>query len=139
VLFTKHAGHWKNPTYDNVIMRAYNTINDVTAALQNGTLDVAYGVNVLTPSAFLSLATASGSDTVTHQATTDLNTRLLVLNSGGRLNTPDLRKVVMGILAAARAGASHTNPLCVDLAGWYVCPSTNPLSAGLSVCRSLRR
>jgi len=104
VLFTKHAGHWKNPTYDNVIMRAYNTINDVTAALQNGTLDVAYGVNVLTPSAFLSLATASGSDTVTHQATTDLNTRLLVLNSGGRLNTPDLRKVVMGILAAARAG-----------------------------------
>ena len=43
MLFTKHAGHWKRPTYDNVIFRAYNTINDVNAALRNGTLDVAYG------------------------------------------------------------------------------------------------
>ena len=25
MLFTKHAGHWKNPTYDNVILRAYDS------------------------------------------------------------------------------------------------------------------
>ena len=104
VLFTKHAGHWKNPTYDNVIFRAYDTIGAVKSALQDGSLDVAYGVNVLSPSAFLSLATAAETDVVAHVASSDLNTRLIVLNSGGRLNTPDLRKVVMGILAASRTG-----------------------------------
>ena len=103
VLFQKFEGHWKNATYDNVILRAYNSIGDVKAALQNGTLDLAYGVNVLSPSAFLSLATAEGgAGLVAHKASSDLNTRLLVLNSGGRLDTLDMRKVVMGILAEGR-------------------------------------
>ena len=52
---------------------------------------------------FLSLATdEEGSNVVAHKAESDINTRLIVLNSGGRLNTPDLRKLVMGILAAGR-------------------------------------
>jgi nickel transport system substrate-binding protein len=102
VLFTKHAGHWKEPVYDNVIFKSYDSLGDVKNALEAGTLDIAYGVNVLAPSAFLSLATAEGSDLAAHIATTDLNTRLLVLNSGGRLNTVELRKLVMGILAEGR-------------------------------------
>jgi len=102
VLFQKVA-HWKNPSYDNVIFRAYNSIGDVKTALLNGTLDVAYGVNVLSPGGFLSLATAEqGADVVAHKSKSNLNTRLIVLNSGGRLNTVDLRKLVMGILAPGR-------------------------------------
>ena len=82
------AGHRLNPTYDNIIFRAYNSVRDIKSALQNGTLDLAYGVNTLSPSAFLSIATSSASDLVAHKSTKDLNTRLIVLNSGGRLNTP---------------------------------------------------
>jgi hypothetical protein len=103
VKFEKVAGHRKNPTIDNIIMRAYDSIADIKAALQAGTLDVAYGTQTLSYSAFLSLATAEeGNSVEAHRASTDLNTRLLVLNSGGLLNTPDLRKLVMGVLAAAR-------------------------------------
>jgi ABC-type transport system substrate-binding protein len=103
ILFTKVAGHWKNPTYDNVIFKSYDSISDVKAALTAGTLDVAYGVNVLSPSAFISLATSEeGVGVVAHKASHDLNTRLLVLNSGGRLNTKNLRKYVMGLLAGSR-------------------------------------
>ena len=103
VKFEKFAGHRKNPTIDNVIMRAYDSIADIKAALQAGTLDVAYGTQTLSYSAFLSLATAEeGNSVEARRAPTDLNTRLLVLNSGGLLNTPDLRKLVMGVLAAAR-------------------------------------
>jgi len=102
VLFQK-VSHWKNPTYDNVVFRAYNSIGDVKTALLNGTLDVAYGVNVLSPGGFLSLATdEEGADVVAHKSKSNLNTRLVVLNSGGRLNTVDLRKLVMGILAPGR-------------------------------------
>ena len=103
VKFEKFAGHWKNPTYDSVILRAYETIKDVKDALLAGTLHIAYGVQTLSPSAFLALATdAEGGSVVAHKASTNLNTRLVVLNSGGVLNTKDLRKVVMGVLAAAR-------------------------------------
>ena len=103
VLFEKHAGHWKNPTYDSVILRAYKGVNDVKEALKAGTLHIAYGVQTLSPSAFLSLATAEeGSSVVAHKGSVGLNTRMVVLNSGGVLNTKDLRKFVMGVLAAAR-------------------------------------
>ena len=103
VLFEKHAGHWKNPTYDSVILRAYKGVNDVKEALKAGTLHIAYGVQTLSPSAFLSLATADeGSSVVAHKGSTGLNTRMVVLNSGGVLNTKDLRKFVMGVLAKAR-------------------------------------
>jgi len=103
VLFQKVAGHRKNPSYDNIVLKSYASVTAVKEALQAGTLDVAYGVQTLSPSAFLSLATAEeGADVIAHKASSDLNTRLLVLNSGGRLNTPDLRKLVMGVLAASR-------------------------------------
>ena len=103
VKFEKHAGHWKNPSYESVILRAYKSIGAVKEALKAGTLHIAYGVQSLTPSAFLSLATAEeGSSVVAHKGSTGLNTRMIVLNSGGVLNTKDLRKFVMGVLAAAR-------------------------------------
>jgi len=102
VRFEKHAGHWKNPTYDTVILRAYKSIADVKDALLDGTLHIAYGVQALTPSAFLAVATDSSVEA--HKAETGLNTRMVVLNSGGTLNTRDLRKVVMGVLEAARQG-----------------------------------
>ena len=63
VLFTKVAGHRKAPTYDNVILRAYNSNDDVKAALQNGTLDVAYGVSTLSTSASRASSSASSSTT----------------------------------------------------------------------------
>lgn len=103
VLFTKFAGHRKNPSYDHVVLKSYANVKAVKAALQAGTLDIAYGVQTLSPSAFIALATAEeGAKVVAHKATHDMNTRLIVLNSGGALNTPDLRKLVMGILAANR-------------------------------------
>ena len=103
VLFTKFAGHRKNPTYDNVVLKSYDSVNAVKAALKDGSLDIAYGVQALSPSAFIALATAEeGEKVVAHKAAHDINTRLLVLNSGGALNTPDLRKLVMGILAENR-------------------------------------
>lgn len=103
VLFQKFEGHRKNPSYDNVILRSYDSVAAVKAALLAGSLHLSYGVQTLSPSAFLSLATAEeGSNLVAHKSAADLNTRLLVLNSGGRLNTPDLRKLVMGVLEAGR-------------------------------------
>ena len=103
VLFKKHEGHWKKPTYDNVIYRSYDSQGDVKAALEDGTLDIAYGVGVFTSSMFLALATDEGSSVVAHKAPTGINTRLLVLNSGSsRLGNLDLRKLIMGILEATR-------------------------------------
>lgn len=103
VLFTKFAGHRKQPTYDNVILKSYDNKDDVKVALQQGSLDIAYGVQALSPAAFISLATAEeGAKLFAHKAPRDINTRLLVLNSNGALNTTDLRKRVMGILAANR-------------------------------------
>jgi len=103
VLFTKFNGHRKNPTYDNVVLQSYDNANAVKASLLDGSLDIAYGTNSLSPSAFIALATAEeGADLVAHKAPFDINTRLVVLNSGGALNTTDLRKLVMGILAAKR-------------------------------------
>ena len=102
VLFTKVAGHWKNPTYDNVVLRAYDSQAAVTAALKDGSLDIAYGVNTLSPSSFISLATAEGgSHLVAHQATKDLNVRNVVINSGTIYNR-DMRKLVMGAIAEGR-------------------------------------
>ena len=103
VRFTKFAGHRKAPTYDNIVMKSYPNVNAIKDALQDGTLDVSYGVQTLSPSAFVSLGTnEEGADVVAHKADHDINTRLIVLNSAGVLNTPDLRKLVMGILAEGR-------------------------------------
>jgi nickel transport system substrate-binding protein len=103
VLFTKFAGHWKNPTYNNVILRAYPSQKAVSDALKDGSLDIAYGVNTLSASNFISLATAEGggSQIVAHQAATDLNVRTIVINSGSII-TQDMRKYVMEALAAGR-------------------------------------
>ena len=44
-------------------------------------------MQTLSPSAFLSLATAEdGGLVVAHKAPTDMNTRLVVLNSGGAIS-----------------------------------------------------
>jgi ABC-type transport system substrate-binding protein len=103
VVFTRFAGHRKGPTYDNVVLRSYDSVNDVRLALQDGSLDVAYGVSTLSPSAFIGLATAEeGANVVAHKASHDINTRQIVLNSAGALNTPDLRKLVMGIIDSVR-------------------------------------
>ena len=103
VLFAKFDGHRKNPTYDNVKLKSYANVAAVKAALKSGELDIAYGVQTLSPSAFIALATEEeGAGVVAHKATHDINTRLIVLNSAGALNTVDLRKLVMGILAANR-------------------------------------
>ena len=103
VLFTKFAGHRKDPKFKNIVMKSYDNVNAIKDALQDGSLDVSYGVQTLSPSAFVSLATnEEGADVVAHKADHDINTRLIVLNSAGVLNTPDLRKLVMGILAEGR-------------------------------------
>ena len=92
LLLEKHAGSWRDPNYDYVIMRAYDSHNDIKLALQvrmpsspsvyparasmrlipscaaqNDTLDIAYGVNTISPSAFVSLATEENSNVVAHK------------------------------------------------------------------------
>lgn len=102
VLFTKHSGHWKGPSYDKVIMRAYESQAAVSAALKDGTLDIAYGVSTTSPAGFISFGTAEqGSNLVTHQASTDLNVRNLVINSG-TVASLDLRKLIIGAVAPGR-------------------------------------
>jgi len=104
VLFQKFAGSWKNPKYDNVILRAYDNQAAVSDALQDGSLDIAYGVNTLAPSAFISLATAEGgASLVAHQASHDLNVRNLVVNSASdQLLTLNKRKFIYGLLETGR-------------------------------------
>ena len=102
VRFDKVAGHRKQPSFEHIVMKSYPTTNAIKEALQDGTLDLSYGVQTLSPSAFVSLATSDNDDIVAHKADHDINTRLIVLNSAGVLNTPDLRKLVMGILAEGR-------------------------------------
>jgi ABC-type transport system substrate-binding protein len=85
------------PTFDKVIMRAYDSQAAVQAALLDGSLDMAYGLNALSPLGFLSLS-ARDSSLAAHVADSDLNTRYIGLHSGGALNTPDLRKMVMCIM-----------------------------------------
>lgn len=100
VHFKKFEGHRSNPAYDTVIMRAYSNIAAIKAALLDGTLDIAYGHSVLTPSAVISLATDEGAAAglVVHRSDVDLNTRLIAFNSAGKLDTPNLRKVVMKLI-----------------------------------------
>lgn len=45
VKFTKVVGHRLNPIYDNIIFRAYASLSDIRNGLQNGTLDIAYGMS----------------------------------------------------------------------------------------------
>ena len=58
VRFTKFAGHRKDPKFKNIVMKSYDNVNAIKDALQDGTLDVSYGVQTLSPSAFVSLATS---------------------------------------------------------------------------------
>ena len=81
--------------FDTVIVKSYKTQEDIKAALLDGTLDLAYGAHALTPSAFVKLATQGGSNLTAHQSDTNLNTRHIVLNSAGALNTIAKRKFIM--------------------------------------------
>ena len=83
------------PTYDKVIMKAYESQAAVREALLDGSLDMAYGLNALSASGFMSLAARDDSTLKAHIADHDLNTRFIGLHSGGRLNTTSLRKMVM--------------------------------------------
>ena len=98
VHFKKFGSHRSKPTYDTVILRAYASQAAIKAALLDGSLDVAYGLNVLSPAAYVTLATQEGVNLVAHTSSVNLNTRVIALNSAGVLNTPDLRKVVMGLI-----------------------------------------
>merc|ERR1719446_72123 len=98
VHFEKFADHRSNPTYETVVVKAYASHEAIKKALLDGSLDIAYGLNTLPPTQFISLATQEGSSVVAHEDTALLNTRTLVLNSAGSLNTPALRKMVMGLI-----------------------------------------
>ena len=99
VHFKKFSGHPKAPTYGTIILRAFAHAGDIKKALLDGSLDVAYGLDVLSPGVFTSISTAEGGQLVGHISPVNLNTRVIALNSFGALNTPDLRKVVMGLLS----------------------------------------
>ena len=102
ILFTKFAGSWKSPTYDNVILRAYPSQKAVSDALIDGSLDIAYGVNTLSAAGLISLATPEGAPhVVAHQAATDVNTRNIAINSG-TIYDINMRKFILGVLAASR-------------------------------------
>jgi len=101
VHFEKFTGHRSNPSYDTIIVRAYKSQEDIKAALIDGSLDLAYGHNSLTPSAFVRLATMEDSPVTAHQSKTNLNTRLIVLNSMGALDTVAKRKFIMRLIDRA--------------------------------------
>ena len=83
-------------------MRAYATQGDVQAALLDGSLDLAYGLNAFSPSGFFTLATRDTDSSLTaHVANFDLNTRMIAMHSGGALNTSSLRKRAMCIMNRA--------------------------------------
>ena len=98
IRFEKFDGHRLNPTYDEVIVRAYKDQAAITAALLDGSLDMVYGVGALSPSAFIKLSTQEGSALVAHRASHVINTRSIVLNSLGALNTPARRKLIMSLI-----------------------------------------
>jgi nickel transport system substrate-binding protein len=96
VHFKKNTNHRSSPVYDNLIMRAYASTLEIKSALLAGDLDVAYGPNVLSPSQYVSIAASSGKEKVTaFLSDTNLNTRLIALNSAGALNTTALRKTIL--------------------------------------------
>jgi nickel transport system substrate-binding protein len=98
VHFQKFSQHRSNPAYETVIARAYRNQHAIRDALLDGSLDVAYGVNVLYPTAFVGLGTEKGSAVMVHKDDKNLNTRTIVFNSAGTLNTSSLRKMVVAII-----------------------------------------
>ena len=96
--FDKFVGHRANPSFDKIIIKAYAGLADIRAALIDGTLDMAYGLNTISPSGLIALATQENSPIAAHEASHILNTRHIVLNSAGRLNTTAVRRMVMGLL-----------------------------------------
>ena len=107
VRFEKFAGHRSKPTYDKVIVRAYKNQEEIKAAMYDGSLDMVYGVGAISPSTFIRLSTQEDSERrstksettslVSHRAKHVINTRVIVLNSLGALNTPAKRKLIMSI------------------------------------------
>ena len=96
VHFKKNTNHRSSPVYDNLIMRAYASTAEIKSALLAGEIDVAYGPNVLSPSQYVSIAASNGKGQVTaYISDTNLNTRLIALNSAGALNTTALRKTIL--------------------------------------------
>lgn len=87
------------PTFDKAIMRAYPDHGAVKAALEDGSLDMAYGLSTLSPSGFQSLAAREKSQLSTHVADHDLNTRFIGMHSGSpALGTASLRKMAMCVM-----------------------------------------
>ena len=81
VLLTKHAGHWKNPTYDTITLRAYENQTMVAAALRDGSLDIAYGSATLFAHDFIEMGVAeSASHLTTHSSNRTINVRHLAIN-----------------------------------------------------------
>jgi ABC-type transport system substrate-binding protein len=96
--FAKVPDHRLAPVYDNIIMRAYESQENIKDSLLDGTLDIAYGLTSLSASAFIRLATDEGGSLVAHQAPFNLNTRRIVLNSDGRLDTKSKRQLIFGLI-----------------------------------------
>jgi hypothetical protein len=87
------------PSFDKLAFKAYGSEKAVRDALLDGSLHLSYGAGANPPSQFIRLATDSGNGVVTaHEDAALLNTRLIVLNSAGQLNTTSLRQMVMGML-----------------------------------------
>uniref|UniRef100_A0A7S2CRM7 Solute-binding protein family 5 domain-containing protein n=1 Tax=Octactis speculum TaxID=3111310 RepID=A0A7S2CRM7_9STRA len=98
VRFEKVSGHRLNPTYDNVVLKSHESQVDIRDNLLDGTIDMAYGLRSLSPSSFITLATDEADQLVAHQDTSNLNTRLIVLNSDGALDTKAKRQLIFGII-----------------------------------------
>ena len=98
IRFEKFDGHRAKPKYDHVIVRAYKNQEAIKDALIDGSLDMVYGVGALSPSSFIRLSTQEGTNLTAHRASHVINTRVIVLNSLGALNTPAKRKLVMGLI-----------------------------------------
>lgn len=86
------------PTFKTAIMRAYETHADVDAALLDESLDLAFGIDTMTPRGFIDLSSREGGKLKGHIGSFDLNTRMIGLHSGGHLNTSSLRKLMFCLL-----------------------------------------
>ena len=98
IIFEKFDEHRAKPKYDRVVVRSYKDQNAIKDALIDGSLDMVYGVGALSPSSFIRLSTQEGSNLTAHRASHVINTRVIVMNSLGALNTPAKRKFVMGAI-----------------------------------------
>jgi len=130
VLFEKFASSrlvdLTYPSYDRLIMKAYSSQKAVKDALLAGTLHLSYGVNSNPPSQFIRLATDQGNIVSAHEDTALLNTRTVVLNSAGQLNTTSLRQMVMGILSPAATQPLEEGELAEEVPQGTMFPLSRP-------------